>query len=176
MSLVGRTADGTGSAWVGEPTISPSLERMEQEIWRRLDWATTQVPLEAGRYEVIMPPSAVGDMMAMLAFDALGGQDAEDGRTVFSKEGGGTRVGETITTLPFSLSSDPFEQGIACTPFVATEASGSEVSVFDNGLPSAPHRVAARGRAGPAALPPGRRGEVRRRDGALHRQPGAALR
>ena len=137
MSLVGRTADGTGSAWVGEPTISPSLERMEQEIWRRLDWATTQILLEAGRYEVIMPPSAVSDMMAMLAFDALGGQDAEDGRTVFSREGGGTRVGETITTLPFSLSSDPFEQGIQCTPFVATEASGSEVSVFDNGLPSA---------------------------------------
>ena len=137
VTLVGRTADGSGSAWVGQPTITPSLEDMEQEIWRRLGWATTQVALEAGRYEVIMPPSAVSDMMAMLAFDALGGQDAEDGRTVFSKEGGGTRVGETITTLPFTLSSDPFEQGIACTPFVATEASGSEVSVFDNGLPSA---------------------------------------
>ena len=109
---------------------------MEAEIWRRLDWASTQIALEAGRYEVIMPPSAVGDMMAMLAFDALGGQDAEDGRTVFSREGGGTRVGETITTLPFTLYSDPFEEGIACTPFVATEASGSEVSVFDNGLPS----------------------------------------
>jgi predicted Zn-dependent protease len=137
VNLVGRTADGRGSAWVGEPTISPSLERMEQEIWRRLDWAATQVALDAGRYEVIMPPSAVGDMMAMLAFDALGGQDAEDGRTVFSKEGGGTRVGETITSLPFSLLSDPFEQSIACTPFVATGASSSEVSVFDNGLPCA---------------------------------------
>ena len=137
MSLVGRTADGSGSAWVGEPTITPSLERMEKEIWRRLDWANRRLSLEAGRYEVIMPPSAVSDMMAMLAFDALGGQDAEDGRTVFSKEGGGTRVGETITALPFSLSSDPFEHGIACTPFVATGASGSEVSVFDNGLPSA---------------------------------------
>jgi predicted Zn-dependent protease len=136
MSLVGRTADGTGSAWVGEPTITPSLERMEEEIWRRLDWAHRQLSLEAGRYEVIMPPSAVSDMMAMLAFDALGGQDAEDGRTVFSREGGGTRVGETITSLPFSLSSDPFEHGVACTPFVATAASGSEVSVFDNGLPS----------------------------------------
>ena len=136
VSLVGRTADGSGSAWVAEPTIAPSLEWMEQEIWRRLDWGATQIPLEAGRYEVIMPPSAVSDMMAMLAFDALGGQDAEDGRTVFSKEGGGTRVGETITPLPFALYSDPFEQGIECTPFVATGASGSEVSVFDNGLPS----------------------------------------
>ena len=27
VNLVGRTADGTGSAWVGEPTIAPSLER-----------------------------------------------------------------------------------------------------------------------------------------------------
>jgi predicted Zn-dependent protease len=137
VSLVGRTADGSGSAWVAEPTIAPSLEHMEEEIWRRLDWATTQVALDAGRYEVIMPPSAVSDMMAMLAFDALGGQDAEDGRTVFSAEGGGTRVGERIAALPFTLSSDPNESGIACTPFVATEASGSEVSVFDNGLPSA---------------------------------------
>jgi predicted Zn-dependent protease len=136
VSLVGRTADGSGSAWVAEPTIAPSLERMEQEIWRRLDWASTQVALDAGRYEVIMPPSAVSDMVAMLAFDALGGQDAEDGRTVFSRDGGGTRVGETITTLPFTLSSDPFEPGIACTPFVATAASGSEVSIFDNGLTS----------------------------------------
>ena len=176
VSLVGRTADGSGSAWVGEPTIAPSLEQMEQEVWRRLDWATTSVPLEAGRYEVIMPPSAVSDMMAMLAFDALGGQDAEDGRSVFSKEGGGTRVGEQITTLPFTLYSDPFEHGIACTPFVAAEASGPDTSVFDNGLPVRPHRLAARRRPGPAALPPRRRGPVGRRDGALHRQPGAALR
>jgi predicted Zn-dependent protease len=137
VNLVGRTADGSGSAWVGEPTIAPSLERMEHEVWRRLDWATTQIALDAGRYEVIMPPSAVSDMMGMLAFDALGGQDAEDGRTIFSREGGGTRVGETITSLPFTLYSDPFELGIASTPFVAAEASSSEVSVFDNGLPSA---------------------------------------
>ena len=27
VNLVGRTADGSGSAWVGEPTIAPSLER-----------------------------------------------------------------------------------------------------------------------------------------------------
>jgi predicted Zn-dependent protease len=136
VTLVGRTADGTGSAWVGEPTITPSLEQMEREIWRRLDWATRQIPLEAGRYEVIMPPSAVSDMMAMFSFDALGGRDAEDGRTVFSREGGGTRVGDTISPMPFTLSSDPLERDIACTPFVATAASGSDVSVFDNGFPA----------------------------------------
>ncbi|HVT41690.1 MAG TPA: metallopeptidase TldD-related protein [Acidimicrobiales bacterium] len=135
VGLVGRTADGTGSAWVGAPTITPSLEEMEQEIWRRLDWGTRQIAVEAGRYEVILPPSGVADMMAMLAFGGIGGQDAEDGRTVFSKEGGGTRIGERIATLPFTLFSDPAAPGVECTPFVATPASSSEVSVFDNGLP-----------------------------------------
>ena len=136
VSLVGRTADGTGSAWVAMPDVATSLEAMEQEIWRRLDWGRRQVALEAGRYEVILPPSGVADMMSMIGFDAVGGQDTEDGRTVFSKEGGGTRLGETITSLPFTLFSDPFAAGLECTPFVATTASSSEVSVFDNGLPT----------------------------------------
>ncbi len=133
--LVGRTADGPGSAWVGRPTITPSLEEMEQEIWRRLDWGTRQIALDAGRYEVILPPSGVGDMMTMIDFYALGGQDAEDGRTVFSKDGGGTRVGDRIATMPFALYSDPFEAGVECAPFVVTEASSSDISVFDDGLP-----------------------------------------
>jgi predicted Zn-dependent protease len=136
VSLVGRTADGTGSAWVGVPAVDASLEAMEQEIWRRLDWGNRQIALEAGHYEVILPPSGVADMMGMMGFDAVGGQDTEDGRTVFSKEGGGTRLGETITPFPFTLFSDPFAAGIECTPFVAAGASSSEVSVFDNGLPT----------------------------------------
>jgi predicted Zn-dependent protease len=135
VSLVGRTADGSGSAWVGVPSVTPSLEEMEAEVWRRLGWAARQVSLDAGRYEVILPPSGVADMMAMLAFGGIGGQDAEDGRTVFSKEGGGTRIGEQIATLPFTLYSDPAEPGVECPPFVATPASSSEISVFDNGLP-----------------------------------------
>jgi predicted Zn-dependent protease len=135
VNLVGRTADGSGSAWVGMPSIDPSLDAMEEEIWRRLDWGKKQIALDAGRYEVILPPSGVGDMVATIDYDALGGQDTEDGRTVFSKEGGGTRLGDPITSLPFTLYSDPDEAGVECLPFVATGVSSSEVSVFDNGLP-----------------------------------------
>jgi predicted Zn-dependent protease len=134
VSLVGRTADGSGSAWVAEPSIDPSLDSMAEDVWRRLDWGAKTMALDAGRYEVILPPSAVADMMATLAFGGLSGRDAEDGRTVFSREGGGTRVGDRLSTLPFTLYSDPGEAGIECTPFIATAASSSEVSVYDNGL------------------------------------------
>ena len=136
VNLVGRTTDGTGSAWAGAPSVDPSFEAMENEIWRRLDWGKKRIDLEAGLHEVILPPSGVADMMAMVAFDAVVGRDAEDGRSVFSKEGGGTRVGERVSSLPFTLSSDPDEPGMECTPFVVAEASSSETSVYDNGLPT----------------------------------------
>jgi predicted Zn-dependent protease len=148
INLVGRSLDGVRSAWTGvgaERIGEISFEAMENELWRRLAWARRPLSLEAGRYEVILPPSGVADMMGSLFFYGMGGQDAEDGRTVFSAGGGGaggggaggasTRVGDRLTEVPFTLYSDPFEPGLECLPFVACGSSDSESSVFDNGLP-----------------------------------------
>ncbi len=49
--------------------------------------------------------------------------------------GGGTRVGEQLSSVPFTLYSDPFEPGLECLPFVACGSSDADTSVFDNGLP-----------------------------------------
>ena len=142
VNLVGRSLDGVRSAWTGvgaERIGEISFAAMEDELWRRLAWARRPVSLEAGRYEVILPPSGVADMMASLFFYGMGGQDAEDGRTVFSGSGGSgggnTRVGDRLTKVPFTLYSDPFEPGLECLPFVACGSSDSESSVFDNALP-----------------------------------------
>ena len=107
---------------------------MEQEIWRRLDWATRQVSLEAGRYEVILPPSGVGDMMAELAFGGLGGRTPRTGAP--SSPGGRRHAGGRADRLAaLHPLQRPLRAGVECTPFVASEASSSDVSVFDNGLP-----------------------------------------
>jgi predicted Zn-dependent protease len=66
--------------------------------------------------------------------EATGGRDAEDGRSAFSRAGGGTRLGEAVSDQPFELWSDPAAGGVECSPFLATTASGADVSVFDNGL------------------------------------------
>ena len=68
---------------------------------------------------------------------SAGAKDALDGRTVFSKPGGGTRIGEKLAGLPLSLRSDPAAPGLQCAPFVIAHASSRESSVFDNGLPKA---------------------------------------
>jgi len=134
VQLCGLTGDGGGTSWVGSGTVHGDFGQLEDEIWRRLDWGRRRIALDAGRYEVILPPSATADLMIALDFYALGGQDAEDGRTVFSAPGGGTRLGQQLSPLPLSLSSDPAHPGIECLPFVAVTSSTSESSVFDNGF------------------------------------------
>jgi predicted Zn-dependent protease len=67
---------------------------------------------------------------------SAGARDAGEGRTVFSKPGGGTRIGERLSPLPLDLFSDPSAPGLECAPFVVAHASGRDSSVFDNGLAS----------------------------------------
>jgi predicted Zn-dependent protease len=54
---------------------------------------------------------------------------------VFSRQGGGTRVGERLATKPLRVWSDPAAEGLQCDPVVFATSSGSSQSVFDNGLP-----------------------------------------
>jgi predicted Zn-dependent protease len=133
LQLVGRSDDR--SAWAGTGTASfadVSVEELEGRVLRGLDWARTRIDVPAGRHEVVLPPDANADLMTFL-YESLGGRDAEEGRTVFSRPGG-TRLGEALASLPFHLWSDPAEPGLECAPFLATGTSGSDVSVFDNGM------------------------------------------
>jgi len=129
-------ASGGGSAWTGVGTgdfTDVDVPALTDQLARRLEWSRRRVELPAGRYETILPPSAVADLMIYLYWTA-GARDAHDGRTVFSAPGGGTRVGEKLAALPVTLSSDPAAPGLECAPFVIARASGSDSSVFDNGL------------------------------------------
>jgi len=137
LQLVARTVDGAASSWAGVGTADfgdVSFAALEAEVRRRLAWAARRVELPPGRYPTILPADAVADLVCMLG-DAATGRDAEDGRSVFSAPGGGTRLGERLTPRPFQLRSDPTEPGLECTPFVVATASGPDSSVFDNGLP-----------------------------------------
>ncbi len=140
VQLVGRAEGGKRSSWVGIATpdfADVRLETMEENLYRRLEWATKSLELPAGKYETLLPSSAVADLTAYAVWMA-GGQDSEDGGTVFSKAGGGTRMGEQLSTLPFSVRSNPFERGLEALPFVVARSSSAATSVFDNGLSLAP--------------------------------------
>ncbi|HEX2313716.1 MAG TPA: TldD/PmbA family protein, partial [Thermomonospora sp.] len=124
-------AAGGGSAWAGVGTrdfTDVDVPALADDLARRLEWSRRRVDLPAGRYETLLPPSAVADLMIYLYWTA-GARDAHDGRTVFSAPGGGTRVGEKLAGLPVTLSSDPGAAGLECAPFVVAHASGRNSSV-----------------------------------------------
>jgi predicted Zn-dependent protease len=127
---------GGASAWagVGTPDFAEvPTDLLLEQLSTRLGWAGRTVELAAGRYETIMPPATVADMMIYLQW-SMSGRGAQEGRTAFSAPGGGTRMGERLTDLPLTLYSDPFARSLECSPFVAASASSETVSVFDNGM------------------------------------------
>ncbi|MGI9123930.1 MAG: metallopeptidase TldD-related protein [Mycobacterium sp.] len=124
------------SAWAGISTpwfADVPIDALLRDLSMRLDWSKRTVELPAGRYETLMPPSTVADMMIYLGW-SMDGRGAQEGRTALSAPGGGTRVGERLSELPLTMYSDPFAPGLECSPFVHTAAGSERFSVFDNGL------------------------------------------
>ncbi|MEV7354904.1 metallopeptidase TldD-related protein [Kitasatospora sp. NPDC091276] len=137
VEINAKTTDLSGSAWAGAATRDFSdvdVTALHTELTKRLGWGARKVDLPAGRYETLLPPSAVADLMLCLAWSAVG-RDAHEGRTVFSKPGGGTRIGDKLAGLPLTLRTDPAEPGLESAPFVLAHSTGGDISVFDNGLP-----------------------------------------
>lgn len=137
-----KSADMVRSAWVGEVTrdfVDIDAEAMYAAVVQRHGWSETLIDLPAGRYETLLPPSAVADLM-IYTYWSSAARDAEEGRSVWSTRGSGsttTRIGEQLATLPIRLGSDPAEPGLECAPFVLAESSGEGLqSVFDNGAPA----------------------------------------
>jgi predicted Zn-dependent protease len=140
LELNAKSSDFSRSAWAGVATadfadVDPT--GLAAGLSRRLGWAERQIDLAPGRYETILPPSAVADLMIYMYWSA-GARDAQDGRTVFSRPGGGTRVGEQLAKTAVTLRSDAAAPALRCAPFVIAHESGGARSVFDNGLPLAP--------------------------------------
>ncbi|GAA0942869.1 metallopeptidase TldD-related protein [Pseudonocardia zijingensis] len=137
VELNAKTADLTGSAWTGASTADftdVDVTALAAEVDRRLAWSTRRVTLPAGRYETLLPPSAVADLMVYLVW-SMEGRAAQEGRSALAGPDG-PRVGEKLTSLPLTLASDPTAPGLEYEPFLTATRSGEGISVFDNGAPT----------------------------------------
>ena len=147
VEITGKSHARTRSTFVGQATTDftdVDVDALDTEVVRRLGWAARSIDVEPGRYDTVLPPTAVADLMIYLYWSASA-REAHDGRTVFSRPGGGTRVGDRLGQLPVRLWSDPGAAGLGCAPFVLATASGPASSVFDNGLPLSPTNWVADG-------------------------------
>jgi predicted Zn-dependent protease len=137
VGITGKSADLSASAWVGSATrdfTDVDATELDAELARRLKWAGRVVSLDAGRYDTVLPPAAMADLQ-IYAYWSAAARDADDGRSVYSRPGGGTRVGDQLASTGVHVFSDPSMTGLECEPFVVAPFSSSASSVFDNGAP-----------------------------------------
>jgi predicted Zn-dependent protease len=129
--------DRERSAWTARAAnhlaqLSPAA--LDQEVALRLGWQARRLDLPAGRYQVVLPPECVADLMVCL-YVAGDARTAAGGRGPFARASGGTRVGDRVSEMPLRLRSDPAEPGLECAPAVLATAPSAIASVMDNGLP-----------------------------------------
>ena len=137
VQLNGKSHGRSRSAWAGAGARSlddVDVAALAAEVTERLGWQARRVEVEAGRYDTVLPPSAVADLM-LYAYFSADARSAHEGRSVFGRKGGGTRVGDQLSSHRLSLRSDPRAAGLESAATVMTASSSPMASVFDNGLP-----------------------------------------
>jgi predicted Zn-dependent protease len=119
FSMTVRTADGTGSGWAGAGArdwgqVDPaSVGRVAAQ---KAAASRNPRPLEPGLYTAVLEPGAVTDLVPLLS-GALNARQADEGRSAFSKPGGGTRIGEKVMDERVTLYSDPADPQLLGQPF-----------------------------------------------------------
>src|SRR5262245_34310800 len=118
-TLTIRTPDGLSSGWGGDENADWNAiesERIAEDALRKCREWRGKTPLEPGKYEVILEPTAVGMLMSRMlgVFDARG---ADEGRSFFARRGGGNRLGEKLFDERVTIISDPSEKNAETNPF-----------------------------------------------------------
>jgi predicted Zn-dependent protease len=135
-TLTVRTADGTGSGWAGADHPDWSQLDVKAVAERAIDKARLSknpAAVEPGRYTVILEPQAVGDLVQLLAF-ALDARSADEGRSAFSKQGGGTKVGEKIVDERVTVYTDPADPQLLSNSFDGQGLAAHRVAWIENGI------------------------------------------
>jgi predicted Zn-dependent protease len=122
-NLTARTADGTGSGWASRSYnelrfLDPA--RLASTAIDKAVLSRNPAAIEPGKYTVVLEPAALGDLLAFMIFSADARQ-ADEGRSFFSKKGGGNRIGEQVLAEKVSIHSDPADP---LAPTMMFEGSG----------------------------------------------------
>ena len=109
-TLTARTPDGGSSGWAGD----------EANDWDRIESdriaADAVRKCNAWREPTALEPTAVGMLMLRMR-SAFSARTADEGRSAFSRPGGGTLVGERLFDARVTIRSDPAAPNAETSPF-----------------------------------------------------------
>jgi predicted Zn-dependent protease len=135
-NLTARTPDGSGSGWASKSFNELRLldpAKLAAAAIEKAAMSKSPAAIEPGKYTVVLEPAAVADLLAYFIFSADARQ-ADEGRSFFSKKGGGNRIGEQVLGDRIRIYSDPAHP---LAPSLAFDTEGLPISRnvwVDNGV------------------------------------------
>lgn len=136
MTTTVRTPDGTGSGWAGKGVhdwneLDPA--ELGQRAIQKAQLSRNPKAVEPGKWTVILEPTAVANMVSLMAF-SLNARQADEGRSFFSKQGGGNKIGEKFVDERVTLYSDPADQRLFNAPFNGEGLPNRRMVWVENGV------------------------------------------
>ena len=131
-----RTPDGTGSGWASagdnDWTRVNVADAGERAI-RKAEASRNPRAVEPGEWTVILEPTAVANLVGLMAF-AMNARQADEGRSFFSKPGGGNKIGEKFVDERITITSDPADPRAPFAPFDFEGLPAGRATWVENGV------------------------------------------
>ncbi|WP_353267732.1 metallopeptidase TldD-related protein, partial [Gemmatimonas sp.] len=109
MTTTVRSPDGTGSGWActdGNSFADLDPQTLAATAVQKARDSRNPVAIEPGRYTTILEPTAVGNLVQLIA-GAMQARAADEGRSFFTKPGGGNKIGLKVVDDRVTLLTDP---------------------------------------------------------------------
>jgi predicted Zn-dependent protease len=119
LGVTARTPDATGSGWASGGARDWGLldaAALGRRAAEKAVASRNPVAVEPGMYTAVLEAAAVATLAPSVA-GAANARNAEEGRSPFSKPGGGTKLGEKIVDSRVTLFSDPADPDLLAQPF-----------------------------------------------------------
>ena len=135
-TLTVRTPDGGSSGWAGDEANDwnrIASDRIAADAVRKCDAWREPTALEPDTYETVLEPTAVGMLMLRMR-TAFNARTADEGRSAFSKPGGGTLVGERLFDARVTIRSDPAAPNAETSPMAGDGLPRGAETWVENGV------------------------------------------
>jgi len=130
-----RTPDGTGSGWAGAgqndwARMNPA--EMADRAIRKAQLSRNPKAVEPGKWTVILEPTAVANLVQLMV-GSMDARQADEGRSFFSKAGGGNKLGEKIVDARVQIVSDPASEIAPSSAFNGQGLPNRRMQWIENG-------------------------------------------
>lgn len=112
LSTTARNKSDAWSGWAGASEfVAAKLDARSvgRRAAEKAAHDTAPLDLEPGRYAVVLEPAATAELMRWLMW-MMNARAADEGRSFFSRKGGGAKLGEALFSPRLTVRSDPADK------------------------------------------------------------------